>query len=441
MARWVLAAVFVLAAGSCATIGDFASDDPGLDERPGRFEGRFIAVSDADMTATAYADGVLEPVGDADAATLFVNGAPAGAAFASNSVISWPQIVDVSPSGLVYVVESKAPAPEGVKRYDDVYTEFPEGNAMTVLRASASGLETVSVTQDVGLNLQSIEIARNGAFAVVGSEEDGAELVVLALDADGRIAERRAIDLDPSYKEDDLEKRVRAIHLSPDGAMIAVNVANRRVQFYELELDASGVPSGARRFGAPSDDVGRRLSVGKWTQDGRHFVITDVNWPEATVGMLVQGPGKLVSLAPPANQNGTPLVVSEARVGRSPEGFSFSLDGRYAASVNMERTYLPAIPPLAIWQGRRRYSVSLLTVSDAGALSEISRVYKAGILPEDVIFDETGENLAVAVFHRRKGADRERGFIDFFSIENDALKSQGVTQAVARGAHDLVLLP
>jgi hypothetical protein len=134
--------------------------------------------------------------------------------------------------------------------------------------------------------------------------------------------------------------------------------------------------------------------------------------------------------------------VSAAKVGRGAEGFSISRDGRLVASINMERTYLPEIAPLTFWKGRRLYSVSLLSINPStGALLEIDRVSAAGILPEDVIFDEQGQNLAVAVFHRRKGDGRRKGFVDFYSIEDGRLVAQGVTQEMMRGVHDLVSIP
>ncbi len=78
---------------------------------------------------------------------------------------------------------------------------------------------------------------------------------------------------------------------------------------------------------------------------------------------------------------------------------------------------------------------------ETGTLEKLDEIRAAGVLPEDVIFDETGQHLAVATFHRRKGPDRTRGFIDFFSIENGELKAQNKTQAVMRGPHDLVRIP
>lgn len=443
--RWSLLIVAALAAASCAAVGDFASDDPGLTEAPGAFAGRFLAVADADMTATAYADGVLEPLANSvDEIVLFENGRAGATAPASNSVISWPQIVDVSDDGrFAFVVETRGPAPRTVEAYDDVYTEFPEGTTLSVFAVDDNALTLADARTGLGQNLQSVEYAHGRGFVVIGSETAGAEFIAVGIGENGAIGEVRRFDLEPDYLDTDQERRIRAIHVAPDGRTLAVNIANHRIQFYRLELDAGGLPRGVRKLGPQTAELGSRLAVGKWTPDGRYFIVTDTNWEDSTLHMLTQGPGSLTVLAPPQNASDAPRIVSKAKVGRSPEGFGVSVDGTQLATINMERTYLPNWPFLSVWQGRRRYSVSLLNFDpDTGAIEEIDRIYKAGILPEDVIFDATGENLAVAVFHRRKGADKRRGFIDYFSIENgDTLVSQGVAQPTVRGAHDLVRLP
>lgn len=441
--RGVAICLFAGAAG-CAVTGDFASDDPKLVEAPGRFEGRFLAISDADMTATAYVDGVLEPLnGAADELTLVEDGAAMARMPASNSVISWPQVVDVSPDGrFAYVVETRGAPPPGTEAYDSVYTDFPTGTVLSAFAIGETAITPIASLDGLGDNLQSVEVSRRGGLLVIGSETPGAEAVLVALRPDGAPNVVRRFDLAPPYRDDDTEQRVRTLHLSPDGETLAVNVANRRIQFYRVTYAADGLPEAVTPLGAPSADLGSRLAVGKWTSDSRFFVVTDTNWADSTLHMLTQGPGALTTLRPPAGANGTPEIVSRARVGRSPEGFGISPDGTRLATINMERTYLPNWPVLATWQGRRRYSVSLVSLDpETGALDELDRVYKAGILPEDVIFDAGGNNLAVAVFHRRKGEGRNQGYIDYFSIEDDRLASQGVTQPVMRGAHDLVRLP
>ena len=440
---WSLLALLVVGVTACAVIGDFASDDPGLRAAPGTFDGRILAVSDADMAATAYADGRLEPVPQDDALTLLADGRAVAAVPASNSVISWPQVVDVAADGrLAMVVETRGPAQTGVERYDSVYTDFPEGARIGVYAIEGETLRLVDSRDDLGRNPGSVEFARAGDFAVVANDVDGAELLVIEVAADGRIGTVRSLSLNLPFRADDTDRRARTLHLSPDGRTLAANVANRRIQFYRLAPDDDGLPLDVQPLGRPTEDLGSRLAVGKWTPDGRHFVVTDTNWDDGTLHMLTQGPGTLIAIRPPQEAGAVPTIVSRAEVGRSPEGFGISPDGTRLATINMERTYLPEMPLLAYWQGRRRYSVSLLSLEpETGALEELDRIYQAGILPEDVIFDRSGEHLAVAVYQRRAGQGRQRGFIDFFSIRGgDTLVSQGVTQPVTRGAHDVVLV-
>ncbi len=442
---WILAGFVGIIVAFALFMGEFADDDPGFSEKAGRFEGRFLALSDADMAATAYANGGLEPFdGARDMLTLFSDGIATSTIEASNSVISWPQVVDVSPDGrFAAVIETRGPAAADIETYNNVYTDFPQGSRLGLYAIDGDNLSLVEGRDGVGRNPQSVEYSPDGRFLVIGSEEAGAELVVVTLTDAGRLRDVRTFPLAPPYRDDDAEKRIRSVHLAPDGLTLAVNTANRRVQFYRLTVDATGLPTGVVAFGSPSPDLGKRLSIGKWTPNGKHFLITDTNWADGTLYMLTQGPGALTVLAPPETINSAPAVMTRTEVGRSPEGFGISADGTRVAAINMERTYLPEMPPLAIWQGRRRYSVSLLALDpETGTLAPLDQIFAAGILPEDVIFDETGRHLAVAVFHRRKGADRKRGFVDFFSIDDAGkLEAQGITQPVMRGAHDLVRIP
>jgi len=421
----------------------FSSDDPGLRVEAGGFAGDFLAVSDADMAATAYADGKLEPLEASDTVTLFREGAAVASAAASNSVISWPQIVDVSADGrTAFVVETRGPAPGGISEMEDVDTDFPRGGVLTVLSIGDSQVERRN-SIDLGADLGSVEYNAALGALVIAQDKPGAQLAVVEYLESGDLGPVQDIELDLGETEDGSDLFVRSVHLSPDGLTLAANIANRRVRFYRLEMDETGLPTAATPLGPATQVLGSRLSVGKWTPDGRYFLISDTNWEGSQLHMLTQGPGSLTVLRAPDATDAAPTIVSRTEVGRSPEGFDISPDGRLVATINMERTYLPNSPILAFWPGRRQYSVSLLALDpNTGALDPLDRVSQAGVLPEDVIFDANGENLAVAVFHRRKGEDRERGFVDFFAIEEGGrLVSQGRTVPVVRGAHDLVLIP
>ncbi|MEL6237271.1 MAG: beta-propeller fold lactonase family protein [Pseudomonadota bacterium] len=442
--KWIWITGFVLAGvAGCASLGDYASDDPGFEERPGSFEGRFIAVSDADMAGTAYGDGKIEPFeGALDELTLFAEGAPVAAASAPNSVVSWPQIVDVSPDGRhAFVIETFGSLPPGTEQVESAYSAFPKASTLRVYAVDDTSLTEVAMVDNVGSVPQSVEVSSNGRFIVIGSESDGAELTIIPLGANGLPGEPRFIDLAPPYKADDSEPRIRTLHLAPDGRTLAANVGNVRVQFYDLTPDASGIPTDATALNNPIE-FGVRLAVGRWTPDSRFFLVTDVNAYDSTFAMLTQRGGQVHVISPPSKTEPARLIDS-SRVGRFAEGLELSDDGTLVASIAMERTYLPELFFLETWPRRRTYMLALLSLDpETGELTEMDRIRAAGILPEDVIFDETGRNLAVAVFHRRKGPDRLRGFIDYFEIDDGGnLKAQDRTQAVMRGPHDLVRLP
>lgn len=435
--------ITLISAVGCATFGDFASDNPGFEEAPGTFDGRFIAVSDADMAATAYADGKLEPFdGALDEVTLFAGGQPISKAAASNSVVSWPQVATVSPNGRrAYVIETRGSPPAGTARVDSAYTSLPEGRALRVFDITGDSISEIAVVENVGLNPQSVEISADGKFLAIASESEGAELTIIALDEGGLPEEVRLISLDPPYNAKDQEKRIRTLHLSPDGQKLAVNVGNVRYQFYLFDFDDAGIPTTVAPIGDPLE-FGVRLAIGRWSPNGQYFIVTDVNAYDSSLQMLVQRGGQVHVVKVPTGNAPAELVTSN-RVGRFAEGLDISGNGDLIASIAMERTYLPELFFLETWPRRRTYLLTLFSFDqETGKLVELDRIRTAGVLPEDVIFDEQGRNLAVAVFHRRKGADRRRGFIDFFEITEDGkLRPQQRTQAVMRGAHDLVRLP
>ncbi|MEM9668162.1 MAG: hypothetical protein AAF950_04480 [Pseudomonadota bacterium] len=424
-------------------MGDFTSDDPGFEETPGIFYGTFVAISDADMAGTAYADGKLEPFnGASDEMTLFRNGRSVATAAVSNSVVSWPQIAVASPDGRhIYAIETRGSLSKEIEQVESAFTAFPSGHIVSAFEVRDQKLIEVSRIENVGLNPQSIDISSNGRFLAISSETANTELTIVPLDEQGLLGEARFISMNPPFQPGDKEKRARTLHLSPDGTMIALNVGNVRYQFYSLIFDDSGVPEGVTAIGAPIE-FGVRLSIGRWSRDGRFLIVTDVNAYDSGVRMLFQRGGQLHVIKAPTAETPAELIDSK-RVGRFAEGLELSDDGSLIASIAMERTYLPELFFLETWPRRRTYLLTLFSFdSENGTLVERDRIRTAGVLPEDVIFDKQGSNLAVAVFHRRKGLDRKRGFIDFFEISDDLqLTPQGRTQAVMRGPHDLVRLP
>lgn len=440
--KWSLAGGLALGVTACASLGDFSSDDPGFAETAGTFEGRFLALSDASMAGTAYADNQLEPFeGMRDELTLFAGGAPQSRIAAPNSVISWPQILDISPDGrTAYVVETRGDLDPSISEVENVYYDMPVGQRLFVFRVENEILSQIQMVDEIGSTPQSVEAPEVFPLLYIATEDTGAELVTFSVLPDGTVEDRRAFDLRAPYLPEDAEKRIRNIVVAPDGVTFAANVGNKRVQFYRMILDLDQRPQEIEKIGDPIE-FGVRLSTMKWAPTGRYLIVTDVNSYDSNIAMLTQRGGQVFSIQPPT-ETAPAQVIDQVRVGRFAEGVELSDDGTLIASIAMERTYLPQLPPLAFWPHRRQYSLMLISLDpETGQLEKLDEVRAAGVLPEDVIFDETGQHLAVATFHRRKGPDRTRGFIDFFSIENGALKAQNKTQAVMRGPHDLVRIP
>lgn len=80
-------------------------------------------------------------------------------------------------------------------------------------------------------------------------------------------------------------------------------------------------------------------SVGNWAPNGKYFILSDVNWGNSSMGAILNGKGKLVSVA--FNKNGEHKIILKVKVGVSPEGFDVSPDGKCAIVSNMLRTYAP----------------------------------------------------------------------------------------------------
>ncbi len=422
-----------------------ANDEP-------RFDGFILAAADADMVAFAYADGNLEPLnpGEGEDSLILIAEREGQLVVldqlpAPNSVVSWPQIIEgVSETGAVYVVETRGSLPRSISEVDSAYTAFPEGRSLHAYQIAGERL-IARGESPAGLNPQSVSRGPDAGWVLVASEEDDAEAVFIEVDQDGTAVSQRRIDLDPDYREGG-ENRLRGLFWSPNGEFVAANVENKRIEIYRVTRDAEGDPAGLIRTG-PALEVGVRWSVGKWTPNGRYFLLTDTAWPDGGGGlaMLTQSRGRLISVG--VTQSGEAFLADALRVGLSPEGFDISPNGRLAVTVNMGRTYLPDLPVLALWPGRNQSSLTLVSIDpETGALRQEGReMYFDGVLPEDAIFDADGDSLVVATFHLRSGPLRRRGLIDLWRIaeteDGPRLEATGQRLETVRGPHDLVRMP
>lgn len=409
---------------------------------------KLLVASDADMVATAYADGVLDRVPGVED-TLSVIDLPLlddnytlNQVQVSNSVMSWPQIVATSPDGSkAYVVEARSSPPENIEAYDDI-EDMPPGSLLTVVDLSQTE-PTVTETLSIGRNPEHVAINPEGSLLAIDVDEVGRELLLVRLDPDGNIGEQRHFAVTNSTGQ---PAQVNSVSWHPSGRFLALNLDNRSVAFYEVSFSQSGSLT-LNPYGNPIE-VGNWLSAGKFTSDGHFYLIPDLKWRTwnniRQLNYLMNPKGEIISIqfdgtTTPVIQ---PEIVSRAEVGLGPEGFAISPDDSLIVAVNMRRTYLPNLLPA--WRGKSHSSLSLLILdSDSGELVTVDEYGFEGLLPEDAVFDASGQSLAVLIYNYREDSPRTSA-IEFWHVitgAEPALERTGFKVEVTRGPHSTALIP
>ena len=413
-----------------------------------QFQGQALLVaSDADMVATAYADARLNRIpGIEDALTVvplpmdaeepIVSALPV-----SNSVMSWPQIIAVSPNGQrAYVVEVRARPAEGIQEFETI-DQMPEGSHITVVDIADPMDPQIMESIPVGRNPEHVSISPEGRFLAVNLEDPGRELLIVQLQEDGTLGERSYFPM----STDGSRRDNRAAIWHPSGNFLAMTQDNnRRVGFYQVER-AEDNTLRVIPYGEPLT-VGNHLSNPRFTADGRFLLVPDLKWStrgHQVLDFLLNPKGEMIAIRFEPESGSDPEIVSRVEVGLSPEGFAMSPDNQFVVTVNMRRTYLtPSVPPA--WRGKSYSSLSLVQFDpDSGDLTPVAEYGFEGLLPEQATFDATGRALAVVIYNYREPQPRT-GAIEFWNLtlgDPPQLERTGYTLDVVRGAHDISLVP
>jgi DNA-binding beta-propeller fold protein YncE len=445
---WVILGVLLALLGyGLLQLIEPVSITPIASQSPAKFEGRALLVaSDADMVATAYADAKLDRVMGVED-TLTVVGLPlntANPAMArvqvSNSVMSWPQIIAVSPNGQrAYVAEVRSRPADGIQEFEDI-DQMPDGARVTVIDIANPLQPKVIESTNVGRNPEHVSISPDGKFLAVNLEDPGRELLIIELKADGRLGQQSyfPMPIDGSRQDN------RAVIWHPSGHYLAMTQdSNRRVGFYKI--NRSGDATAVTPVGEPFT-IGNHLSNARFTADGRFLLVPDLKWSTwgtSLLSHLLNPKGEMIAIRFEPESGQSPEVTSRVEVGLSPEGFALSPDNSLIATVNMRRTYLPNLLPA--WRGKPYSSLSLLKFDrNSGQLTTTGAEYGfPGLLPEQVTFDATGKSLAVVIYNYREPSPKT-GAIEFWNViggDNPTLERTASKIDVVRGAHDIVLLP
>ena len=406
---------------------------------PAAFQGHILAASDADQVGGAYANGQLNRVaGVEDSLSLIVgNDHPRiiSQVHVSNSVISWPSIVAWHPRlPYAYVAETRGIPTAAAQQVDDVFDDMPEGEKIFVVDYANSTNPTILSQQALGENIQGVSINQAGDLLVAGSTEKDKEIIVARLD-EGRISQVFYFTHD-EVQHDKAGAGFRTIEFHPEQNIIAANLDDEKLLFFAIAEEGEALT--LNQVGTTLE-VAKHWSVGNWHPSGQYFILTDVAWGNGSLGFLLNGKGRLVSVK--FDPAGDHRMVSKVKVGLSPEGFDISPDGNYAVTVNLRRTWAP---PRGFWfvPARKMASLSLIRINpENGELTKIGDDYGfKGALPEDAIFDQESNSIAVAVYHDWEDLYPKRGWIDFWELQDDQLLYTGQQVPVTRGVHNLLLI-
>ncbi len=423
-------------------------------DQPLNFRGRALLVaSDADMVATAYADAQLHRVaGIEDTLTLVelpLDAAKPGIipVQVSNSVMSWPQNIAVSPNKQwAYVSEVRSRPADGIQAFASI-DQMPPGERITVVNIANLQQPKVLQTVVVGRNPKTLSISPDGKFLAVTSEEPDRELAIFQIQPDGTLGERDnfaiAKDFSPSAVPGSVvwhpSGRFLAITTTSDGSE---GFYNSFVAFYKVIQNNSGIR--LELYDRPLV-VGNHLSNGRFSADGQFFLVPDLKWRMyglRALNYLLNPKGEMISIRFASETGVPPTVVSRTEVGLGSEGFALSPDNTLIVTVNLRRTYLSTLPP--VWRGKPYSSLSLVKFDrTSGQLTTVNEYGFEGLLPEQVTFDATGKSLAVAIYHYRE-ANPKTGAIEFWNVisgNTPRLERSGYKIDVVRGAHDIVVVP
>lgn len=416
---------------------------------PLAFQGRaLLALSDADMVASAYVDGRLGPREGRDTLSVIPLGAHARdlrahAVEASNSVAGPPVALAVSPDGrFAIVVETFTPRPDD-GREDHTFRDLRHGRTLTVVDLSDPPAPRIVQRVAGPERPDAVSISGDGSLVAIAVNPagDGARTPLLLYPfRDGRLGEPIAPAV-PRWRQGE-----RLIHAEfhPREPMLAlVNETRGDLSFVQ-------VADGGRSLEAHGNvvQIEKAPYMVRFTPDGRHAIANALYWGSDVQGTWNEAPrGSVVSVRLAAGRaaDGSPrhALVSRAMTGVSPEGIAISPDGTLVATTNLERSYLPYD------DARQTFfsSITLLRLDpETGALARVGDFAYDGILPEAAAFDASSRFLAVVTYDhfddRRAG-----GSVDFWRVARDPLDPARIELVrtshavpVTRGAHSMVLV-
>lgn len=392
------------------------------------FSGKTFAVlSDADMSASAYIDGKLNPIPNQSDSLIFIKmpdtlgSSPIIESIAAeNSVTNWTKSMSLSrDSNFVIVAPSRLFPNQGTEQVKRVFDDFPPSYHLLAYPLKEGGkIDTVRV----GPNPFAVAMHPNQAFVASVIDSAGSEIALTQF-KNGAFGKTFYF---PIGVQTSIKIRATDITWHPSGNFLALSLEETgMVAFYQLKY-LGNFPV-IQMINSPLR-IGKLPGAGRFTPDGKQYLIPDLNdWIN---------PGRMLVIRPDFKKNGKHGAVAYANLKRAPETFAISPDGKQVVVINMEGSHFPEGH-----EAKTKYSTIQLFDRDpySGKLSEKTSIKYDGILPQSVCFDKDGKTIAVLAFQFQ---GKPNGGIDFFEItdQNELIRLSDSQIELARGAHTMLLI-
>ena len=399
-----------------------------------------LALSDVDMVATAYIDGDLgATVEQPDTLSVipvpFTNESQTTTIEASNSVVSPPAVMDVTPnSKLALVIETLQPR-GGATKLD----ELIPGTMLRGFDVSNPQSPQLIGAVEVNTQPQAISISPDGNLAAVAGLNIDEGLTFVALDGES-LGNPQKFSLSLTKRPDLQTDGATVIQWHRSGRFLAVNLVDRaQVAFYEV-ISTNGNVTEVQPYGNLVQ-VNKYPLTGCFTPDGKYYITSDLQWGADVPGFFNVNRGTLTtiqvaSLEEEEQQN---LTVAVAEGGLAAETIAVSPDGQFLVSSNMRNTGQLESDPLYDPEA----SLNLYSIdSTSGVLTKLGEWKYEATLPQGLVFDPSGNYLYVGV-NAYNDDNPLQGGIEVWQVvkgNNPQLKRTNTIVRAPRGVHTLAAI-
>lgn len=399
-----------------------------------------IFLSDADMSAFAISDGNLRKMEDSEDLLSAISfpleygdASLIKSSTASNSVINSGQNIALnSDQTLAYILETKAQTPLEATSYDNLASDLPNGNYVTVANIKNLDAPESLYRFPAGNNPRSINLSPDNKYLALTCEEYGKEIQVYELDKNGKPVRivKKPNGMNPGRISD------LVWHKSGD-FLVYINQDEAEVGLIRIVRDGpTQQVIRLETFGEPVK-IGGHPVQGKFTPDGKFFLVLDSK-SDLTDSEISENGEVYVIRFQTENESDQHYLISKGQVGLHPFSMDIHPEGHYIMVNNVEKSFDSPAHSNDVAEA----SLSFLQLGLDGSLTTLNTIKISGILPASAVFDKTGRNIAVSIYEYLTYGYTFGG-IEFFKFDP---KNKGLITPqkgkiyVPRGAHSLKVI-